>query len=346
MKFNRILEQYVRESESLTKVRLKVDPKDSSNFDFTHFDGYEGYILRENNGVWSILFENVDMPIAEVPFSIIKVTAVPDQNTLTKIKLFGLKAIEERKGLTMEIISKIQYCESIEFLEQYLKEEGLTDSEIKDIYKSSLLDESVIEEGVWQNITKTMKDVAKNAGGELRAGYETARDTIVNKTKEGLTYAKENPLKTGLKIAGVGLAAPFMADKWIADKLQGKNNPKAGSLFKPPPTKLKPAMRTPPQELPKTSAIFYYLRNPRYFKIYSQDKKSFFYFNSNTNDVFYVSPASAPNMLTIRHYNVMSRANNALLSQISYITTELNKQKSTTAPETDIKFYINALESI
>ncbi|MGA1048778.1 MAG: hypothetical protein ACO3UU_12280, partial [Minisyncoccia bacterium] len=72
MKFNRILEQYVKESEALTKVMLKVDPKDSSNIDFRHFDGYEGYNLKESDGLWSVLFENLDLPVAEVPFSVIK----------------------------------------------------------------------------------------------------------------------------------------------------------------------------------------------------------------------------------------------------------------------------------
>ena len=38
MKFNRILEQYVKESEALTKIMLKVDPANSINKDYRDFD--------------------------------------------------------------------------------------------------------------------------------------------------------------------------------------------------------------------------------------------------------------------------------------------------------------------
>ena len=133
MKFNRILEQYVRESEALTKIVVKVDPLNNSRKDYRDLDGYEGYILKEENDMWSILFENINIPIADVPFSVIKVVDVPCDETFNNVRMFGLKAIEERKGLTMEIINKIQACNSIDFLEQYLKEEGLNDSEIKDV---------------------------------------------------------------------------------------------------------------------------------------------------------------------------------------------------------------------
>jgi hypothetical protein len=146
MEFNRILEQYVKESEALTKIMLKVDPANSVNRDYRDLDGYEGYILKENNNnKWSVLFESVDIPIMDVPFSVIQVVDIPCDETFNSVKLLGLKAIEERKGLTMEVISKIQACSSIDFLEQYLKEEGLNDSEIKDIYKKALLSSTVNE---------------------------------------------------------------------------------------------------------------------------------------------------------------------------------------------------------
>ena len=162
MKFNRILEQYVKESEALTKIMLKVDPANSINKDYRDFDGYEGYILKENNNKWSVLFENIDIPVMDVPFSVIKVVDIPCDETFNNVKMFGLKTIEERKGLTMEIISKIQACNSVDFLEQYLKEEGLNDSEIKDVYKKALLG-NTISEGLIRKISDGIKRVAKAA---------------------------------------------------------------------------------------------------------------------------------------------------------------------------------------
>jgi len=163
MKFNRILEQYVRESEALTKIVVKVDPLNNSRKDYRDLDGYEGYILKEENDMWSILFENINMPIADVPFSVIKVVDVPCDETFNNVKMFGLKAIEERKGLTMEIINKIQACNSIDFLEQYLKEEGLNDSEIKDVYKKALLGNTLME-GLLDTIYSGVEKVVKKAG--------------------------------------------------------------------------------------------------------------------------------------------------------------------------------------
>lgn len=173
MKFNRILEQYVKESEALTKIMLKVDPANSVNKDYRDFDGYEGYILKENNNKWSVLFENIDMPVMDVPFSVIKVVDIPCDETFNNVRMFGLKAIEERKGLTMEIINKIQACNSIDFLEQYLKEEGLNDSEIKDVYKKALLG-NLLGEGTLDKLKTAGKWAIRGLGTVLAPDYAIA----------------------------------------------------------------------------------------------------------------------------------------------------------------------------
>lgn len=179
MKFNRILEQYVKESEALTKIMLKVDPANSVNRDYRDLDGYEGYILKESDNIWSVLFENIDIPIMDVPFSVIQVVDIPCDETFNSVKLLGLKAIEERKGLTMEIMSKIQACNSIDFLEQYLKEEGLNDSEIKDVYKKALLSSAVnesITDALWDGAKWVAKKSIPPEIFSLAAGLKDAKD--------------------------------------------------------------------------------------------------------------------------------------------------------------------------
>jgi len=142
MKFNRILEQYVKENESLTKVRLKVDPKDSIGIDFRNFDGYEGYIIKEGK-YFSILFEGVDLPIMQVPFSVIKVIKIGDADIFEKVKVAAIEKINRIKEITPEFLNKISACTSVDFLEQYLKEEGLSESDIKTIYKNNMFSEDI-----------------------------------------------------------------------------------------------------------------------------------------------------------------------------------------------------------
>jgi hypothetical protein len=160
MKFNRILEQYVKENESLTKVRLKVDPKDSIGIDFRNFDGYEGYIIKEGK-YFSILFEGVDLPIMQVPFSVIKVIKIGDTDILEKVKVAAIEKINRIKEITPEFLNKISACTSVDFLEQYLKEEGLSESDIKSIYKNNMFSEDI--------------DVGK------LAGYALFPDTLLKK---------------------------------------------------------------------------------------------------------------------------------------------------------------------
>ena len=152
MKFNRILEQYVKENESLTKVRLKVDPKDSIGIDFRNFDGYEGYIIKEGK-YFNILFEGVDLPIMQVPFSVIKVIKIGNNDILNKVKAAAIEKVNRIKEITPEFLNKISACTSVDFLEQYLKEEGLSESDIKTIYKNNMFSED-IDVGKWVDRSK------------------------------------------------------------------------------------------------------------------------------------------------------------------------------------------------
>jgi hypothetical protein len=162
MKFNRILEQYVKENESLTKVRLKVDPKDSIGIDFRNFDGYEGYIIKEGK-YFSILFEGVDLPIMQIPFSVIKVIKIGDTDIFKKVKVAAIEKINRIKEITPEFLNKISACTSVDFLEQYLKEEGLSESDIKTIYKNNMFSEDLDTDEIISKAKTVAKTVAKYA---------------------------------------------------------------------------------------------------------------------------------------------------------------------------------------
>jgi hypothetical protein len=277
MKFNRILEQYVKESEALTKIMLKVDPANSVNRDYRDLDGYEGYILKESDNIWSVLFENIDIPIMDVPFSVIQVVDIPCDETFNSVKLLGLKAIEERKGLTMEVISKIQACNSVDFLEQYLKEEGLNDSEIKDVYKKALLSGTVNE-----SILKGVGTGFKVAKTILQPDYAVAG--LINKGIEKYRGKKA-------EIAGnIKNTLGFGAKNTSQDQNRDKNKPqnKTGSLTAPPreiASRVDSAAVVP---YPNNSSLIGYFRSGNVsdkFKAY-KNNNSWYLHNTVTDDIF------------------------------------------------------------
>jgi hypothetical protein len=188
MKFNRILEQYVRESESLTKVILKVDPKDSVGIDFRNFDGYEGYIIKEGKYI-SVLFEGIDLPIMQVPLSVIKVIKIGDNDIFEKVKAAAIEKINSIKDITPEFLNKISACTSVDFLEQYLKEEGLSESDIKTIYKNNMFSEDIDAENII-NVAKYLAfpDMALKKISDIT--NKNRNDATNNKSKSSLSFAE------------------------------------------------------------------------------------------------------------------------------------------------------------
>lgn len=176
-KFNRILEQYVKENESLTRVRLKVDPKDRAGIDFRNFDGYEGYILKEGK-YFNILIEGMDFPIMQVPFSIIKVVDIKDKDTFDRVRVAAIEKLNNIKDITPELINKFKACNSVDFFEEFLKEEGLSESDIKDIYKNYIFADTLAEMVNWGRVGDSIrkgwqggKKIAKGVGTVLFPTY-------------------------------------------------------------------------------------------------------------------------------------------------------------------------------
>jgi hypothetical protein len=315
MKFNRILEQYVRESEALTKIIVKVDPLNNSRKDYRDLDGYEGYILKEENDMWSILFENINIPIADVPFSVIKVVDVPCDETFNNVRMFGLKAIEERKGLTMEIISKIKACNSIDFLEQYLKEEGLNDSEIKDVYKKALLSDT-ISENVLSTVGKIASSAGKVLGGILQPDY-AIMDFVKNKYEK----VKDNIKKV-----------------WGGNTATTTPNPAqstAGNITGPtrPPTDITSKVDSSvPKSYDIRSELMIYIKSGSIpagiYEYYRDANNNNYYYNKRTHDIIKISPTTSTSTYNIRLGNRYHAAPNPDKSE-KYFNDKLPNERVT-----------------
>ena len=174
-KFNQLLSLYVEDNIDLVKVRLKVDPKDRDTVDYKDFDGYEGYILKEGK-YYNVFFLQENLPVLQVPFSIISVTDIEDTNKFDTVKMAALKLLDKKGCLTNSKIRKIGMCNEVEFFEQYLREEGVTDSEIKDLYKNNLFENVLTEKVNWGRLAGLA------AAGVFAPGY--AADLLAKKGKD------------------------------------------------------------------------------------------------------------------------------------------------------------------
>lgn len=144
--FNNLIEQ-VALKEKLVKVQLKTDPAYSNLGTISKFQGYIGYILRENRTLSKVYLEQVGTVVV-VPNGMIE----PVQNKLSKVDLFKLAALrylkEKRDIKQTDILTKlIINCNSIEYVESFCLDNGCSQDDIKNIYKIAF--NSTITEGLW-----------------------------------------------------------------------------------------------------------------------------------------------------------------------------------------------------
>jgi hypothetical protein len=142
MKYNQVILESLHKV-SLKKVRIKVDPINVKvNADLSNCNGYEGYVLAEDQEFTKVLVmkPNQDGSIAvmEVPNENLERLASINEN-LTALKEFILLAL----NVTPDdpLIQQLQAAESIDDVEVFLKDRGLTDEDIINLYKYYIANE-------------------------------------------------------------------------------------------------------------------------------------------------------------------------------------------------------------
>lgn len=189
--FNKILNSYISSRKGLIKVRLKVDPRNREGVDYRSFDGYEGYILREGESYNVILLET-DLPVMRVPFSIVQISKISDPDKFDQVKYAAIKQLKSENKLSDRKACVIKNCKNIDFFEQYLRAEGMTDFDIKNIYKKSLFNISLSEKVNWNNIRK----VAKVAGKAIIAPSAVIDDALASTTSKKIKERATNIFKS------------------------------------------------------------------------------------------------------------------------------------------------------
>jgi len=142
MKYNQVILESLQKV-ALKKVRIKVDPINvSQNADLSNCDGYEGYVLAEDQEITKVLVitpdQEGDMSIMDIPNEYLERLANINEN-LAALKEFIVLALDIAND--DPLIQNISACESIDDVEVFLRDRGLTDEDISNLYKYYIANE-------------------------------------------------------------------------------------------------------------------------------------------------------------------------------------------------------------
>lgn len=162
MKYELIIENNLKKI-NLKRVRIKVDPSlVCQTEDLSQCDGYEGYILAETGDVPKVL--------VMTPAGVSSVMDIPQQflqSIMSEEESAALRAFKDYICNICELDTAapeaelLLAAETIEEVESILKTVGLTDEELKVLYRNFITDsEDTIREGAFD----VLLGMAKNTG--------------------------------------------------------------------------------------------------------------------------------------------------------------------------------------
>lgn len=138
-RFTKFLENAFK-TVNLRKVRLKVDPAFCEKGEISKFQGYEGFILAEDGINAKMYFEGIDGGIvATIPCGMLDI-----ESGLTKFEKFKMNVLiflKEQKSMKFDspLVQMVMSSADIQMLESYLKDNGCTDQDLLDIYRTEYL---------------------------------------------------------------------------------------------------------------------------------------------------------------------------------------------------------------
>ena len=142
MKYNQVIFESLQKV-ALKKVRIKIDPINvSANTNLANCNGYEGYVLAEDQEITKVLVITPDqdnnLSVMDIPNEhLVKYTNINEN--LTKLKEFIILALD--LSVDDPLIQQLHAAESIDDVEVFLRDRGLADNEIADLYKYYIANE-------------------------------------------------------------------------------------------------------------------------------------------------------------------------------------------------------------
>lgn len=162
MKFREIIEENLK-TTSLKRIRVKVDPaKINTEKDFSKIEGYEGYVLEESKGNLKILVLNPELTIDEIPEDVIEYINDEDkEDTFNELKAFIIKKLNLKEK--DPLINQLRNTNCISDIETFLKQSGHTDECLSNLYKSFIIDDTPVNEGIIKKAIGGAASLAKKA---------------------------------------------------------------------------------------------------------------------------------------------------------------------------------------
>ena len=156
MKYELIIENNLKQT-ALKRVRIKVDPSLVYQAeDLSQCDGYEGYVLAETGDVPKVLVMSPDgvSSVMDIPQQFLQMLMSDEESE-------ALRAFKEYICNICELDTSTPEAEillnaaTIEEIEAILKQVGLTDDELKVLYRSFIADSGeTVNEGVFSSLLK------------------------------------------------------------------------------------------------------------------------------------------------------------------------------------------------
>lgn len=136
-RFRSLMENTIKQTQ-LVRVKLKIDPALCAGGEIAKYQGYEGYILSEQDDQVNVYLEcggECAGMVVSVPHSMIDVQQ--SLSTLDRVKLMALQALVKKQGISRDdtISHVIAAANSPEALEMCLIEHGLNDRDLLNLYK-------------------------------------------------------------------------------------------------------------------------------------------------------------------------------------------------------------------
>lgn len=139
MKYNLVIENQLKRLTSLQRVRVKVDPRHvNAESDLSSCPSYEGYVLEEGLSKLKILVMPPDLSIEEIPAELIEFLADEhNENVYEELIVHFINKL----GLTEgdPLIQQLLNCSNIDEIEQFVRDQGLEDDQLLEIYKEFIL---------------------------------------------------------------------------------------------------------------------------------------------------------------------------------------------------------------
>ncbi len=131
-KFKSLVDNAIRQTQ-LVRVRLKVDPALCAGGEIMKYQGYEGYVLAEQDDVVRVCIECCDDVIMVSPSMLEPITTSP----LDALKIAALHVMQ--LDINTPLATMIVAANGPEALETYMREHGASADDVLSMYRRAFM---------------------------------------------------------------------------------------------------------------------------------------------------------------------------------------------------------------